>query len=132
MTHADVLEFDRRARDLAGHYRQFQVSERLLLTGHSHQAWPDVGLAAQQQAWLDAAMHVDDKWSYAFEQAERVKLGRTVAIKFLHVWGAANHKTRQRFDLEARAMARLDHPNCATVIGLPARSWSPRMPFESK
>ena len=28
---------------------------RLLLTGHSHQAWPDCGFAAQQRAWLDAA-----------------------------------------------------------------------------
>lgn len=49
-------------------------------------------------------------------KAERVKLGRTVAIKFLHAWTAANAQTRKRFDVEARAMARLDHPNCSTVI----------------
>ena len=60
---------------LARHYTHFDVSGRTLLTGHSHQAWPDVGLAAQQQAWLDAATHVDDKWAHAFEQAERVKAG---------------------------------------------------------
>ena len=60
---------------LAAHYTHFDVTGRTLLTGHSHQAWPDVGLAAQQQAWLDAAAHVDDKWSHAFEQAKRVKLG---------------------------------------------------------
>ncbi len=33
---------------LAPHYRHFRVAERLLLTGHSHQAWPDCGLEAQQ------------------------------------------------------------------------------------
>jgi len=28
---------------IARHYSQFRVAERLLLTGHSHQAWPDRG-----------------------------------------------------------------------------------------
>ena len=43
------------ASALAVHYSRFRVSDRILLTGHSHQAWPDVGVAAQQRAWLDAA-----------------------------------------------------------------------------
>ena len=60
---------------LAPHYRRFRVAERLLLTGHSHQAWPDAGFAAQQEAWLDAAEHVDDKWSRAFAMADRVRRG---------------------------------------------------------
>jgi kynureninase len=60
---------------LAKHYSRFRVQERLLLTGHSHQAWPDVGFEAQQQAWLDAAEFVDDKWSRAFEKAEAVQEG---------------------------------------------------------
>jgi kynureninase len=60
---------------LALHYSRFRVSERLLLTGHSHQAWPDVGFAAQQRAWLDAAEFVDDKWAKAEEQARRVRAG---------------------------------------------------------
>ena len=50
---------------LADHYRRFGVAERLLLTGHSHQAWPDRGFDAQAQAWLDAARFVDDKWEHA-------------------------------------------------------------------
>src|SRR4029077_14862034 len=54
---------------LARHYSRFRVSERLRLTGHSHQAWPDVGLDAQQRAWLDAAEYADDKWDHAFAQA---------------------------------------------------------------
>ncbi|MEQ9398958.1 MAG: hypothetical protein RJQ04_07280 [Longimicrobiales bacterium] len=60
---------------LAGHYRSFRVDERLLLTGHSHQAWPDVGFDAQQRAWLDAAEHADEKWDSAFEQWDRVARG---------------------------------------------------------
>lgn len=57
------------------HYSRFDVGGRVLLSGHSHQAWPDVAFEAQQQAWLDAARWVDDKWSHAFERAERVRRG---------------------------------------------------------
>ena len=60
---------------LARHYSRFRVSERLLLTGHSHQAWPDVGFAGQQQAWLDAAEFLDGKWERAAAQAELVREG---------------------------------------------------------
>ena len=60
---------------LAPYYSRFRVAERLLLTGHSHQAWPDVGFAAQQQAWLDAAEFVDEKWDRADAQAQRVRDG---------------------------------------------------------
>jgi kynureninase len=51
------------------------VADRLLLTGHSHQAWPDRGFDAQAAAWLDAARYVDDKWDRAFAQADRVREG---------------------------------------------------------
>src|SRR5690554_205950 len=60
---------------LAPHYRRFDVANRLLLTGHSHQAWPDRGFEGQQQAWLDAAEFADEKWERAFEKADRVRLG---------------------------------------------------------
>jgi kynureninase len=60
---------------LARHYSRFRVGERLLLTGHSHQAWPDVGFDAQARAWLDAAEFVDEKWGRAAEQAARVRAG---------------------------------------------------------
>ena len=63
------------AGGLAAHYSRFRVAERLLLTGHSHQAWPDVGFEAQQRAWLDAAELVDDKWDEAARQADRVRVG---------------------------------------------------------
>ena len=51
------------------------MAERILLTGHSHQAWPDAGFEAQQRAWLDAADFVDDKWARAAEQALKVRTG---------------------------------------------------------
>jgi kynureninase len=60
---------------LAAHYSKFRVDERLLLTGHSHQAWPDRGFAGQQQAWLDAAELVDRKWDRAATEADRVRRG---------------------------------------------------------
>ena len=63
------------AVDLARHYSRFRVGERVLLTGHSHQAWPDVSLEAQQRAWLDAAELVDGKWHRAAEQAALVQAG---------------------------------------------------------
>ena len=61
--------------DLTPYYSRFRVGERLLLTGHSHQAWPDVGFEAQQRAWLDAAEYVDLKWERAAEQARQVRAG---------------------------------------------------------
>jgi kynureninase len=60
---------------LAPHYSRFRVSERLLLTGHSHQAWPDAAFEGHAGAWLDAAEFVDDKWDHAFAQADRVRRG---------------------------------------------------------
>jgi kynureninase len=60
---------------LAPFYRRFRVAERLLLSGHSHQAWPDRGFEGQRQAWLDAAELVDDKWESAFARADRVRAG---------------------------------------------------------
>ncbi|HEX6472275.1 MAG TPA: kynureninase [Streptosporangiaceae bacterium] len=60
---------------LAPHYSMFDVSRRLLLTGHSHQAWPDVALDGQIAAFEDAARDVDDKWARAFAQADRVRDG---------------------------------------------------------
>lgn len=60
---------------IAPHYSQFRVSERLLLTGHSHQAWPDRAFEGQTQAWRDAAALVDEKWDAAFAKADRVRRG---------------------------------------------------------
>jgi kynureninase len=60
---------------LAPHYSRFGVADRLLLTGHSHQAWPDVARDAQLEAFDDAAECVDDKWDRAFARADEVRAG---------------------------------------------------------
>src|SRR5579863_4012786 len=49
-------------------------------------------------------------------KGERVQLGRPVAVKFLHPWIAAQKAFLSRFENEANAMSRLQHPNCVSVI----------------
>lgn len=68
-------DFRRSPNPIAGHYARFRVAERLLLTGHSHQAWPDAGFEGQVEAWTDAANLVDEKWDRAEAVADRVRSG---------------------------------------------------------
>lgn len=70
-----VADLSRTPNPLAAHYSRFCVAERLLLTGHSHQAWPDCGFEGQLEAWNDAAELVDEKWGRAMEKAEQVRRG---------------------------------------------------------
>lgn len=60
---------------LAPHYARFRVAERLLLTGHSHQAWPDVAEGGLLRCFADAAEAADGKWAMAEAMAERVREG---------------------------------------------------------
>jgi len=73
--HAELAELRRTPNALAPHYSRFQVAERLLLSGHSHQAWPDVALDGQIEAFQDAARDVDEKWARAFSKADEVRDG---------------------------------------------------------
>jgi kynureninase len=73
-----VIELDdlrRTPNALAADYSSFRVADRLLLTGHSHQAWPDMAREGQLEAFEDAALHVDEKWDRAFAKAEAVRDG---------------------------------------------------------
>jgi len=102
---------------LANHYSRFQVADRLLLTGHSHQAWPDVAAEGLTEAFDDAARDVDAKWDAAFAKADQVRAGfRT----FLHdprgelALGASTH------DLVIRVLSCLDfrkRPKIVTTDG---------------
>lgn len=49
-------------------------------------------------------------------RAERVKLGRIVAVKVLHEHIPSELSGRKRFEIEAMAMAKLEHPHCAAVL----------------
>lgn len=62
-----------RPEALRSHYARFLATPRALLTGHSHQAWPDCARDGLLAAFDDAALHVDDKWSRAFEAAFAVR-----------------------------------------------------------
>jgi kynureninase len=102
---------------LAPHYARFGVSERLLLTGHSHQAWPDCGFDGHLAAWLDAARYVDDKWEHAFEQAERVRAGFT---RLLGDAGAGIALAANTHDLVVRLLSALPlrtRPRLVTTDG---------------
>jgi kynureninase len=58
---------------LAHDYAMFAAGDRLLLSGHSHQAWPDVALEGMVEAFDDAARHVDAKWGRAFAKADELR-----------------------------------------------------------
>jgi kynureninase len=106
-----------RAEELAPHYSAFRVSERLLLTGHSHQAWPDVAREGVLEAWEDAALHVDEKWERAFEKAERVRDGFRL---WLEEPGAEIALDQNTFGLVLRFLSALDvrrRPRLVTTDG---------------
>jgi kynureninase len=102
---------------LAEHYSDFRVTERLLLTGHSHQAWPDVGQEGQLEAWRDAAELADLKWERAFAKAERLRAGvrRLLADPDAPVALASNtHELVLRF---LSALPLRDRPKLVTTDG---------------
>jgi kynureninase len=93
------------------------VSERLLLTGHSHQAWPDTGYEAQQRAWLDAAEFVDDKWDRAAVQAEAVRAGFARLIGDTPRNIALGHNTHELVTRWLSALPLLQRPRIVTTDG---------------
>jgi kynureninase len=106
-----------RAEELAPYYSAFRVSERLLLTGHSHQAWPDAARDGVIEAWDDAALHVDEKWGRAFEKAERVREGFRLWLEEPHAEIALDQNT---FGLVLRFLSALGlrrRPRLVTTSG---------------
>src|SRR5690349_1083543 len=49
-------------------------------------------------------------------KAERVPVGKLVAIKFLHASFAHDTEFQARFERETRVMSKLAHPNCVSVV----------------
>ncbi len=66
----------------------------------------------------------------AVYRGERVKLGRPVAIKFLLEEYAATPDGLRRFEVEARAMSRLAHPNCVAVTDFGVDDGTPYLIME--
>ncbi|MEO1021389.1 MAG: hypothetical protein AAFW89_02505 [Bacteroidota bacterium] len=68
-----MSDINQLAQKLIPHYSHFKVSERLLFTGHSHQAWPDVALEGQAEYYHASAELVDKKWGLAEEKTEQLR-----------------------------------------------------------
>ena len=102
---------------LAEHYSHFRVSERLLLTGHSHQAWPDVAFEGQQRAWLDAAQHVDQKWSVAEAKAERYRGALTALLDDQTGYVSLGHSTHELVTRVLSALPLSTRPRLVTTDG---------------
>lgn len=62
-------------------------------------------------------------------RGERLKLGRTVAVKVLNE-AIPNESSRKRFEREAMAMAKLEHPNCGTVLDVGVHEGNPYVVME--
>lgn len=85
---------------LATHYSAFNVGNRLLLTGHSHQAWPDVAMEGMKKSWEDATQMVDEKWGKAFGKAQEVRDGFSSLLEDTNGYialGANTHELLIRF-----------------------------------
>lgn len=65
-----MQELDTLARSLQPHYSHFNVANRLLFTGHSHQAWPDAAFEGVQEYMRLVSEQVDNKWEAAFGKTE--------------------------------------------------------------
>ncbi|WP_434047406.1 MULTISPECIES: aminotransferase class V-fold PLP-dependent enzyme [Sorangium] len=94
-------------------------ARRILLTGHSHQAWPDVARDALAACFDDAARLVDDKWDAAVfpKRAavgeailERMGFDRGDAI----VFGQNTHELVYRL---ITALPRRERPRIVTTQG---------------
>lgn len=98
-------------RALRPFYSRFLRDGRVLLTGHSHQAWPDVAREGLFECFDDAALHVDDKWARAEEAAEAVRraVAERVGCEADEVaLGASTHELVTRF-LSALDLRRRRH-----------------------
>jgi selenocysteine lyase/cysteine desulfurase len=102
---------------LAAHYARFSVGERLLLSGHSHQAWPDVAEEGLLESFADAARDVDTKWDRAFAKADELRAGFRLLLGDPHgeyALGASTHDLVLRF-LSAMELPR--RPRLVTTEG---------------
>jgi len=63
-------------------------------------------------------------------RGERLQLGRTVAIKFLHAWASNSPDGLRRFEIEAQAMSRLQSAACVSVIDFGTEAGAPYLVME--
>ena len=98
---------------LSEYYKGFRVTERILLTGHSHQALPDCAKEGILQCWEDASELADDKWEKVFDKADRFRINIAELLdddKENIVLGQNTH------DLILRFLSALDFKNRNKII----------------
>ncbi len=66
----------------------------------------------------------------AVYRAERIPVGKQVAIKFLHASFANDGEFQIRFERETRVMSKLAHPNCVSVVDFGVWEESPYLVME--
>ncbi len=66
----------------------------------------------------------------AVYKAERIPVGKIVAIKFLHASFANDSEFLARFERETRVMSKLAHPNCVSVVDFGVFEGSPYLVME--
>lgn len=88
--------------------------KRGAMLGGKYQLGRKLGAGAAAEAW----------------EAENVLVGRTVAVKILHSNLAKDAATRNRFLAEARAAARIAHPNVVDVFDLGTEDATPFIVME--
>jgi selenocysteine lyase/cysteine desulfurase len=134
--------------DYSAHFSRFlgAAPGRLHVAAHSHHPWPDVTFDAQQEAWLDAARLMDDKWDEIFgavlpeaagHVTARLGLSDPDAIAFAPSTHALVMRllscltppvrvltTDAEFHSFARQAARLEEDGLATVERVPAEPFA--------
>jgi kynureninase len=74
-----------RSAAFRGCYEDFLVRDgasRILLTGHSHQAWPRAARDGMLACYEDACRHVDDKWQRVVDVGDDVRRRVLVRLGF--------------------------------------------------
>jgi serine/threonine protein kinase len=66
----------------------------------------------------------------AVYKAERIPVGKLVAIKFLHASYAKDSEFLARFERETRVMSKLAHPNCVSVVDFGVWDGAPYLVME--
>lgn len=104
---------------LRAEYTRFTRPPRILLSGHSHQAWPDAARDAGARYFDDAAEHVDDKWEKAiFPLLGRV--ARRILVRMGYpetdrlVFGKSTHELAFRL---ISALPLRERPRIVTTTG---------------
>jgi kynureninase len=113
----DLAALRRSPNALAAHYARFRVGGTLRLTGHSHQAWPDVAREGHLEAWDDAAAHADEKWARAEAKADRVRAGFAARLgdpSAIIALGGSTHELVLRF---LSALPLRERPRLVTTDG---------------